>query len=602
MPVSNPTIFSANGRAALTSPSSSEENRLAGADGEAVSKCEQTDYSRLFEWFGISFGVNRTGSNVQADECPWCGKDRFYLNVESGQWDCKHCTQGGNVTTFLTRIHRQYLDRTTPEHYLALKAKRGIAWQTLKLRELAYDAKWDRWLIPFKSSEGNVVNIQLYYPNREKPNKINLPGVQLALYGFDHLAAAGKDKPVLICEGPFDAIALDYSIGAKHRDRHVIVATPGTFKKAWVEYFRGRKVRAFYDNDEGGRQHRAGVQKLLGESGVAAELKCLQWPEGTPDGYDLNDLIREPQFRDGDKVKSVLGWLTEHCYAVVRESKLVWVRGTDPDEDEQIEWVWPNRIRTSTYISFSGRRRTFKSTAMRYFVAQFTKNAPLPGCDAPSLPPSPVIYITAEDSVAKAKADLKRFGANMDLILLLGCTLNDGGQLNVLEQLPDIRQKVREFGVKLVIVDGQNSAVGAPNISTDMLARNHITNPLHQFAQKERIALVGIRNEDAEGRAYGPASMSDQSRCILRSREVESHKEMRYFELTFDITDAAPSTHPSLPFAVADLPDRPPDILWGIVPPPQMAPVKLRAFNPRCDAVPSVNGVHVDEHREGARS
>jgi hypothetical protein len=540
----------------------------------------QQNYARIFEQFGVSFGpVN--GCEAVADACPWCGKDRFYLNVSTGQYDCKKCGAKGNVTTYLTWLHRSFFETTTSEHYSQLRAKRGIAPQTLRLHELAYDARCDRWLIPFKSSEGNVVNLQLYYPNRLKPNKLNLPELPAAIYGFHKLASAGTDRLVLLCEGPFDAIALDYSIGAKHRERYVIVATPGAFKAEWAERFRDRKVRAFYDNDEGGRQHREKVQKLLGDSGVAAELKCLQWPEGTPDGYDLNDLIRQPEF-DG---KPVLGWLMDHCYQVVRESKLVWVRGSDPDEAEQIEWVWQDRIRTGTYVSYSGRRRTFKSTAMREIVARFTRGEPLPDCDRPSLPPSPVIYITAEDSVAKAKADLKRFGADMDLVHLLGVVLKDGEYLNVMEHLPDIRQKVREYGVKLVILDGQNSAVGCPNISTDMLARHNITNPLHQFAQRERIALVGIRNEDPTGRAYGPASMNDQSRCILRAEELEPVKGVRYFTLTFDISDSAPSTHPPLPYAVEDVPGFPPVILWGKEPPPEGVESVQRHVNP-ADAVP----------------
>jgi hypothetical protein len=336
------------------------------------------DYARVFETFGVSFGkVN--GCEAVAKACPFCDKDRFYLNVEKGLYHCKHCDQSGNVTTYLTWLHRQFLEKTTPAHYLQLKEKRGIASQTLKLHELAYDKARDRWLIPFKSGEGNVVNLQLYYPNVEKDNKRWLPELPSALYGFDKLTG-GKDKLVLLCEGAFDAIALDYSIGAHHRGNYAIVATPGAFKAEWAEHFRGRKVRAFYDNDKGGEQHREGVQKLLGESGVAAELKCLKWPEGMPDGCDLNDLARDPQFAD----KSVLGWLMDHCYEVVRESKLKWVWGTDPDEEEQIEWVWQDRVRTGTYTSFSGRRRTFKSTAMRYWVSRFTRGLPLPGCSTPS--------------------------------------------------------------------------------------------------------------------------------------------------------------------------------------------------------------------------
>ena len=249
-------------------------------------------YADIFSQFGVSFGPV-SGDNALADACPFCGKDRFYLNVTTGQYDCKKCHAQGNTTTYLTWLHRQFLAQTTNEHYLQLKAKRGIASQTLKLHELAYDASWDRWLIPFKSGQHKVANLQLYYPGKEKPNKFNLSKLPSALYGFDGLADASKDKLVYLCEGPFDAIALDYSIGAKHRDRYIVVATPGAFKEQWVEHFRGFKVCALFDNDDGGKQHSERVRKLLGESKVAEELRLLKWPEGFRDGYDINDLVKD---------------------------------------------------------------------------------------------------------------------------------------------------------------------------------------------------------------------------------------------------------------------------------------------------------------------
>ena len=234
------------------------------------------DYRRVFQEFGVGF-VSLSGDNALAEQCPWCGKDRFHLNIRTGEYHCKKCPASGNVTTYLTWLHGEYVKETRPEHYAALRAKRGIAPQTLSRHALAYDPPDRRWLVPFRSAKGNVVNVQLYYPDRPKggklPNKLNLPELPTALYGFDKLMAADKDKWVLLCEGPFDAIALDYSIGAENRPKYVIVALPGAFKEAWAEHFEGRKVRAFYDNDKGGRRHTEQVEKLLGESGVAAELK-----------------------------------------------------------------------------------------------------------------------------------------------------------------------------------------------------------------------------------------------------------------------------------------------------------------------------------------
>ncbi len=520
------------------------------------------DYTKVFSEFGVDFTVNGSAEAV-ADECPWCGKDRFYLNVTTGQYHCKHCGEKGNVTTYLTWAHRECLARTTDDHYRQLKDKRGIPLQTLKRHGLAYDEDGRRWLIPFKSPKGNVVNIQLYYPERPKgKNKRNLPGLPLSIYGFEQLSH--KERIVLICEGPFDAIALDHSIGSNNRSKYAIVATPGAFKAEWAPHFAGRKVRAFYDNDKGGEQHREKVRKLLGESGVAAELKVLTWPDGLPDGYDINDLVRE------HKGRSVLGYLDEHSRAVTAEPKLAWSYGRDgaASGPEKIDWVWPDRLRCGSYASFSGKGGSFKSTIAREITARYTKGEAMPFCEQAGMPAGHVIYAFAEETEAAVRGYLQTAGADLDRVILLPAVLKDGDPLNVLDHLEEVRQKVREYQVRLLIIDGQNSVVGAPNISTDMLARYNVTNKLHRFAQRENLCLLGIRNEDAEGRAYGPASMGDIARCILRAVEVPHDGTDPYFRLEFvKVSDSPKHRHPPIPYSVEDLGGSSRKILWGKVKP-----------------------------------
>jgi hypothetical protein len=521
---------------------------------------ESRNYARVFETFGVQVSVNGSVEAL-ADACPWCGKDRFHINIKTGLFHCKHCEEGqGNIYYYLTWLHGHYLAQTTTDDYRALKAKRSIACQTLKRHQLAYAKELGCWLVPFKTTTGSVANLMRYYPDRPKPNKYMLPELPTAIYGFDQLAAADRGKPVLLCEGPFDAIAADYSIGAENRAKYVIVATPGAFKEEWAEHFRGRKVRALYDNDEGGRQQAKRVQRLLGESRVADELLVLRWPPEFPDGYDINDLVRDhPDL-------GVVGFVRANSFKVVPEPKLAWEHGWEraPTGAEAIDWVWPDRLRCGSYASFSGKRGTLKSTVMREIVALYTQGKPLPGCKEVGLPAGHVLYITAEDGKETAWAGLELAKANRKLISILPATLKDGDPLNILEHLDELRQAVRQYAARLVVIDGQNSVVGAPNISTDMLARHNITNMLHQFAQKEYICLVGIRNEDTEGRALGPQSMSDLGRCILRTTEEKRYRGQRYFVLKFErISDAAPHTHPDLPYSVQDLGGSSRRILWG---------------------------------------
>src|SRR5262249_7585747 len=149
-------------------------------------------------------------------------------------------------TTFLTCVHNKYLKHTTRDDYLRLKRKRGLPSQTFKGHGLAYAPDLGFWLVPFKNPKGNVITLMRYWPDKAGANKLIVKGLPSAIYGFDKLMAADNLKTVLICEGPFDAMALGYSIGPENRGKYVIVATPGAFKDEWAEHFRGRKVRAFY--------------------------------------------------------------------------------------------------------------------------------------------------------------------------------------------------------------------------------------------------------------------------------------------------------------------------------------------------------------------
>jgi hypothetical protein len=508
----------------------------------------------------VSFRQVSASGQALAEECPFCGRDRFYLSVATGQYQCKKCDAKGNVTTFLTWFHKQRLAATTDDDYRRLKDKRGLPLQVLKRHEIALDAGLGCWMVAFKNENGNVVNIQRYYPDKGKPNKYMLPELPLALYGFEKLVA-DKDKPVNVCEGPWDAMALDYSIGAQNRDKSVTVATPGTFAERWVEHFRGRRVRAFYDNDKGGQQHRERVRKLLGESGVAAELQLLTWPEGYPDGCDLNDLILREEFRG----KSILGWLMEHSHKVTAEPKLVIQHGRRPAMEERpIDWPWPNHLRCGSYVSFSGRQGTFKSTIATDLAARYTTGRAMPMCDKVGLPPGHVLFLYAEDDRDMVENRFQWAGGDFAKWHAMPAVTRDGDPLNVLEHLREMEEVIREFGIRLVIIDGQNSVVGAPNISTDMLARHNVSNKLHRFAERLNVCLIGIRNEDREGRAMGPQSMGDIGRCVLRAVESERVTEPPSCKLIFEkVTGTARTNYPPIDYTVKDHGGSHAEIIWG---------------------------------------
>jgi predicted ATP-dependent serine protease len=177
-----------------------------------------------------------------------------------------------------------------------------------------------------------------------------------------------------------------------------------------------------------------------------------------------------------------------------------------------------------------------------------------------------VLYIHAEDDEDAVWDKLEHAGANLDLVTLMPATLQDGDPLNILDHLKEMEQVIREHDIRLVIIDGQNSVVGTPRIDTDMQARCNVTNKLHQFAQRLNVCLIGVRNEDKEGRAMGPQSFGDIGRFVVRAVEFKPPiGGERYFELRFvKVSDAAQKTHLPIPYSVRDDGGVRRTILWGI--------------------------------------
>ena len=161
-----------------------------------------------------------------------------------------------------------------------------------------------------------------------------------------------------------------------------------------------------------------------------------------------------------------------------------------------------------------------KSTIARNLTALFSRGEPMPGCDKIGLPPGHIIYVTAEDSEATVWTDLERNKANTKLVTVLPAILKDGDPMNILEHLGELRLMIRELGTRFVIIDGQNSVVGAPCIANGhagLLQQRH-QQAVPQFAQQENLCPLG-NPQRGQGTVEptGQQSMSDLGRCVMRT-------------------------------------------------------------------------------------
>lgn len=497
---------------------------------------------------GIDFSA---GTSEEArGQCPFCQHDgeKFYVNEESGQFHCKHCPAHGGKFDFITMWY-DALPETPDDLYRELgRDRRGIPISILKKFGLTWHPGWGCWLIPFwgKVKERNktrrkILTVQKYFPGAEESKKM-LWGYSVSLYNADRLPA-DKSRTVYLCEGPFDAIALDWRFGNK-RGRYGIVAAATGFQKGWAEQLRDRHVITLFDNDEGGRDHRkAATTHLLN---ITDKLEHLKWPDSTVDGFDLSDWICSTAKQ---KPKPpVVSFINKNKVQEVREPQLVYFFGKQPeDDDPEDDFIWENRLPCSTYVSFSGPMGTSKSQIAADIAARYSSGRPMPREKKANMPAGKVLYLGAEDARKKTSAAFERHGGNFDnWIFMAPVTKSDKYGLNILQHLQEIEELVEEHKIRLVIIDGQNSVVGAPNISTDMKARNAVTNRMHRLAERMKVCLIGMRNEDDEGRALGPASMSHLARCVMHSVKLkkESSKAKQYCQLIFEkVSDRDPALY-----------------------------------------------------------
>jgi len=269
---------------------------------------KRSDIVKAFSDHGINTNTVKNGQVVS--QCLFCGKpEHFYLERNSGKWDCKSCGASGNVYTFLREVVEHYKPDTTETDYKALAKIRRLppaAAETFRECGLVVDSLG--WVIPTVNAEkGTVVNLHTYYENGSGKRELHATSAmnqQVYTPTYSHngdflhpLKDPIKSKwPVWIVEGHWDAIALRW-LADKLKKEIVVLGVPGAthvLKPATLELLEKRQtVRVVYDNDSSGKQWQLRTAELIKNHVKPRDIATIFWPTGLPDGYDLNDYIAD---------------------------------------------------------------------------------------------------------------------------------------------------------------------------------------------------------------------------------------------------------------------------------------------------------------------
>jgi ribosomal protein L37AE/L43A len=302
-----------------------------------MAKIEEDTPKRLIPY--IFHGVDltwREGASQATSDCPFCGKPKFYVAVETGLWHCKSCGTGsakggGNATTFYRQLFKDGTHTTTDEDLEWLREHRGLLGvETLRAWGVFKSPVSGEWLIPGYDSDGLLKQLYRYAP-------ITPGGRYVAMLpkdGDHYLHGMATWDPnattVYVCEGPFDGMAFWEVLGrarsgadpsngrAVTGDRSTslaagcnVIAVPGanSFVDHWRKPLAGKEVVLLYDSDHpveanGRRRHGAGyegmkrvTQQLAGAENPPSSVRYLHWGDDGfdpeyPSGHDLRDHLR----------------------------------------------------------------------------------------------------------------------------------------------------------------------------------------------------------------------------------------------------------------------------------------------------------------------
>ncbi len=199
---------------------------------------------------------------------------------------------------------------TDEESYAELSGSRpGCSASALKhLGFFRFNEEW--WAPGYSYDNAGELKIHNLYVWRHAGNSASLlstPGKQQCVIGLNHYNPNLDD--VWIVEGQWDWVAA-YSMlhrlksnGVSLSESVAILGTPGTaIPEILFSFLKGKRVRMLYDADSAGAALIKQTTEKVAEKSISIQsLTALDWPKGTPDGFDLRDLCNLP----GKDVKSL---------------------------------------------------------------------------------------------------------------------------------------------------------------------------------------------------------------------------------------------------------------------------------------------------------
>ena len=281
--------------------------------------------------------------------CPFCDKQKFHVNSETGQFTCFTCPSSewknqctdekisANHYGFIRYLWWTSFNQTKEIDYGWIEAHRQLPMKVLREWGVCKSITTGEWLIPGYGVEDkpNITQLYRYVKlwTKEKGDYYDVLPTPGFAEGESHGILLprqynGNATRVYLTEGVWDAIALCHSLQmvstsgvggkktiaqmvlARADNRPIIVGVPGCgiYNKAWSKYLKGKEVTFLFDNDHYRLNDKTGLPQQPGFVGtkravgiIGSEAKSLSYLDWGADGKGF-----DPTLKDGYDVRD---WL-----------------------------------------------------------------------------------------------------------------------------------------------------------------------------------------------------------------------------------------------------------------------------------------------------
>lgn len=368
----------------------------------------------------------------------------------------------------------------------------------------------------------------------------NLNGVRRVLYRLPELLQAPLQDWVCVVEGEKDVASL-----------HVLgfVATTSGNASSWrpefSEFFKGRLVAVFADNDKAGRRYANAVASSL--QGIAAKVRIIE-PDGLGEHGDITDWIDEHDSLESGALKGRIHAMIDEAppftgngpeaeqNTLCRIASLAVTRLSDV-QPREVVWFWPNRFVDWAFNILSGDPGATKSFLTIFMASIVSRGDCWPDCPNDSVQKGSVLLYSSEDDAGIIRTRLDAHGADPEKVIVCNGvhigqdakTFDLNHHLDALERFLDETPDMR-----LIVLDPVTGYLGKVNANGNAEIQSTL-GPLADLATRRKVAIIGInhhnKREDLSFMYRGLGSMGfvAQARSVWAVVEDKDDPDTRIF-------------------------------------------------------------------------